>query len=292
MKKFFAYIRDLSGKRFPRNFVMKNPFAGAFVLVAFCFIFLLIYKPLSVRESKFFSFGTTLAIYSLMMYLPAALTGKALNNTRYFSEKSDWTFLKDLLSYVIIILVLGIIVYLLGFIMEDYHKRLNLSTFLNSIIRIILICIVPFLIPLLFNYRYLLISDTVVDFLPDVSDTKNETLKPIKIASRLKKEQLSFPADQLIYAESDGNYVNFYLSIDNKTVTKTIRNSIIDIEEQLSSLEFIFRTHRAFLVNIKMIKTARGNSLGYRLKLNGSESEIPVARNRVPEFNMLVKRLH
>ena len=292
MNKLFDRIHEISGKRFPRNFIMRNPFTGSLILVSFCFLFMMIYKPLRVQESRFFAFSATLAIYCAMMYLPAAFTGKALNMTGYFSEKRDWTLAREILSSLIIISVLGIAVYLMGFILEEPGKRLNLSTFLDSFNRIFLICLIPLLLPTVFNFRYLLDKETIRDFKADELKLGNDKQKPVRIISKLKKEELDIIPGNLIYAEADGNYVNFYISADGKTLTRSVRNSIQDIEEQLGEFSFIFRSHRAFLVNMSKITSVKGNSLGYRVRLDGSDSEIPVARNRVSEFNAAINSFH
>ncbi|HDR51577.1 MAG TPA: LytTR family transcriptional regulator, partial [Mariniphaga anaerophila] len=53
---------------------------------------------------------------------------------------------------------------------------------------------------------------------------------------------------------------------------------------------FFVRTHRAFIINLKKIKSKKGNSLGYRLRLQGTDSEIPVSRNNTRNFSQLLKQ--
>jgi DNA-binding LytR/AlgR family response regulator len=114
----------------------------------------------------------------------------------------------------------------------------------------------------------------------------------IEIISKLKKEQLSFNPGQLLYATSDGNYVLFYLNRNNKIEKEIIRNSISDIEQQLSHIPYFMRTHRAFIVNVKEVRMQKGNTLGYRLKLFGIDTEIPVSRSYTQPFNQLFTQYH
>jgi hypothetical protein len=60
----------------------------------------------------------------------------------------------------------------------------------------------------------------------------------IQISSQLKKEELSFYPGQFLYAESDGNYVVFYLNRNNLIKKEIIRNSINNIEQQLSDIPY------------------------------------------------------
>jgi DNA-binding LytR/AlgR family response regulator len=50
------------------------------------------------------------------------------------------------------------------------------------------------------------------------------------------------------------------------------------------------RVHRAFLVNLRKIESKKGNTLGYRLKLGGSDIEIPVSRNNTKNFDYKMKQ--
>jgi DNA-binding LytR/AlgR family response regulator len=123
-----------------------------------------------------------------------------------------------------------------------------------------------------------------------VSGNTPENEELLRISSQLKKESLSFYPSQFIYAESESNYVNFYLQADEKVQKKVIRNSITDVEQQLSHIPYLVRTHRAFIVNLKKIKSKKGNSLGYRVRLQGTDSEIPVSRNNSRTFSQLFKQ--
>ncbi len=177
------------------------------------------------------------------------------------------------------------------FLMEPPGQRWNLITFFDSLLSSFLIFALPFFFFTIINYRYLLVYDIIKNYNTENSQPDQETAaKPIRIESQLKKEELVFYPGQLIYAESEGNYIAFYLNLDGQVKKKLIRNSISNIEQQLSVIPFFFRVHRAFIVNVKRIKSQKGNSLGYRLKLSGTEIEIPVSRQKTSEFDQVIKR--
>lgn len=151
------------------------------------------------------------------------------------------------------------------------------------------------IIPLMFftatNYRHLFVKDTFKNYRPDSNTSSVQpSEKVIEINSQLKKEKLSFYPGQLIFAESDGNYVVFHLNMDNQVRKKTIRNSIGNIEQQLSEIPFYMRTHRAFIVNVMQVASQKGNALGYRLKFNGIETIVPVSRQKTRDFDQLLKQ--
>lgn len=286
-------ISKLLNRRYPQNFIIKNPLIGSLIFLGFCILFVIIYKPLQAHESRLFSFNLTVAVYCLIVTIPLYGIIRFLKMIKFFSDPEDWTVLKELLSVVISLLGMGIAVYFSGFLLEPPTQRWNLMTFFDSILSAFLIFVVPLSFFSIINYRYLMVSVIIKQFNTEAYlKSSAESEEFIRIQSQLKKEELSFYTNQFIYAESDGNYTTFHLKQENRIKTKIIRNSISNIELQLSSIPFLFRSHRAFIVNIKMVDSQKGNTLGYRLRLSGIDSEIPVARQKTRDFDQIMNRFH
>jgi hypothetical protein len=287
MTRFFKILN----KNFPRNFIIEKPFAGTLIFLAFCYAFMVLYKPLNTHQVRSFSYGITMAIYNGILFVPVFFVIKLLKKLRYFSNPDEWTILKEILSIVFILFVNGISIYFMGFLMEGPGERWNLFTFFNSCITSFLIGIIPLLFFTATNYRHLFVTDIDKSFKSDMNTASlPQSEKLIEISSQLKKEELSFYPGQLIFAESDGNYVVFHLNADNQIRKKTIRNSIGNIEQQLSEIPYYMRTHRAFIVNVKQVSSQKGNTLGYHLKFSGIESVIPVSRQKTRDFDLLLKQ--
>ena len=288
MKRFAKILN----KRYPQNFILKNPLPGSLIFLAFSFLFAIIYQPLKSHASQSFNYPVTMAIYCIASSLLIFILIKIIKITPFYSDKKEWTFVKEITSIFWVLAGMGITVYLMGFLMEKPDKRWNLDTFFDSFISAFLLGIIPFAFFTLSNYRHLLVTDIIKDFenngdeLPVAQDKEDI----IQIRSKLKKEELGFYPHEFIYAESDGNYVAFYLADEHGTRKKIIRNSISNIEQQLADIPFFIRIHRAFIVNVKKIRSKKGNTLGYRLKLSGSDSEIPVSRQKVSPFDELLSR--
>ena len=278
-----------STMKFPQNFIIRNPFSGALTLMIFCFLFMLIYRPLGTNPGRYFDYEVTMAAYSVISALSAYLTIRLIKRNRYFADENNWTLAKEISSIVITLTSVGIAVYLSGFVIEEPGDRLNFPTFINSIKIAFLTGLIPFGFFALANYRQWY---SVKEFVPVEKQHIEEMPKAekIKITSQLKKEELNFYPDEFIYAASEGNYVNFFLLRDNKVKKSIIRNSIHNIEEQLSGFPYFVRTHRAFIVNMNAILSLKGNSLGYRLKLIGVDEEIPVSRNQSKHFRQIFRQ--
>lgn len=280
--------------KYPQNYIIKNPFTGTLIIALFVFGFTVLYKPFNTHAARAFSYEATMAIYSLLSGIFIFLSIKILKTVKYFSNTKDWTIFKEFLSVFLVLFVLGIAIYVLGFFIETSAQRWNISTFLNSFKGAFLTGIIPLFFFTAINYPYLF-SESIDLNIGNVAITGQENQPSedlIQISSQLKKEDLSFYPSQFLYAESDGNYVVFYLSINSLVKKEIIRNSINSIEKQLSGIPYFLRIHRAFIVNLKKVRSKQGNTLGYMIKLSETEIKIPVSRNNTKDFNKLSALYH
>jgi len=212
-----------------------------------------------------------------------------IKRTNCFSKHEDWTVSKELLSIIIILISIGLSAYFLGFIMESPASRWNLKTFLDSFTRSVLIGIIPALFPSILNLRYAFTPESFQEYrTKDQGNQKEIAVEIIVIGSKAKKEELSFYPGEFIYAESEGNYVIFHLIKQEKSFEVVIRNSISEIEQQLAVIPFFMRIHRAFIVNLEKVSSKKGNSLGYRLELKGSNNVLPVSRQNTRKFDQMI----
>lgn len=283
-------MKDRIGKwlnyNYPQNYILRNPFKGTLIIVIFVFGFISLYKPFNTHAAGALSYESTMALYSFLPGIFMYLTLKILKTVKFFSDGKDWTILKEFLSNFIILFVLGFAIYVLGFFIEGPGKRWNILTFLSSLEIAFLTGIIPLTFFTAINYRNFfspVISYNEINTAEGSENIDSEDL--ILISSQLKKENLSFYPGEFIYAESDGNYVNFYLNKNNLVKREIIRNSINNVEQQLSAIPYFFRTHRAFIVNLKKVRSKQGNTLGYIIKLTGVDVKIPVSRSNTNNFN-------
>lgn len=87
------------------------------------------------------------------------------------------------------------------------------------------------------------------------------------------------PVNEILYCQSDSNYVTFFLTNKNKIVASA---NLKDYEEILSESGF-FRVHKSYLVNLKHVRRLEKSQGGF-VYLEG-ELKIPVAvRKRLKLF--------
>jgi hypothetical protein len=280
-------------KNYPQNLIIEKPVAGIIFFLSFCFVFVILYQPLDLHGTRYWGFEVSMIIYLIALAIPLYILIRLLGRIKYFSNPNEWTLFKELVSIIIILSGMGIAIYFYGFLLEEPGSRWNMSTFFDSYEHSFLIGLVPFMFFTVINYRHLMTKDIERSYI-SVSPTKSDSgllEKQIRIGSQLKKEELIIYPSELVYAESEGNYVVFYLTVSHQIQRKVIRNSINNIENQLSSVPFLLRTHRAFIVNVRYVISQKGNTLGYRLHLKGVDSVVPVSRQNVKEFDHRLKQL-
>jgi len=286
MKKL---VKKWLHKEFPQNHIIRKPFRGMLITALFTFIFAVIYQPLNAHEAKALTLIETMAVYCLIAALSIFLLIHLIKWIPYFSGQKKWTFIKEITAIILILLGLGIVIYFAAFWLEPPADRWNLATFLDSVANAFLIGVIPFTFFSGLNYHQWIHQKEI-----NITDQgeANTGEEKIEIQSRLKKEKLRFYPSQLLYVESDGNYVNFYIRHEGTLKKKIIRNSIINIESQLSSIPYFCRTHRAFIVNIPQIEEKKGSSSGYRLFFEDTKAEVPVSRKNKKAFDEIFHNYH
>lgn len=281
----------LFNRQYPQSFLIKQPFWGTIFFFTILFFFVVVYQPLRIHGARSLSLSFTMLFYCLLVSVGVFGVSLIIKRTNCFSKNELWIVSKELFSIVIILIVIGITAFFAGFLIEYQDSRWNLATFFDSFSRSLLIGLIPVLIPSLLNIRYAFTPEIFREYhFEGQNRNEEESGKVIKIESKAKKEELSFLPDEFVYAESEGNYVVFHLIKQDKLSEVIIRNSINEIEHQLSVIPYFMRTHRAYIVNFNRVISTKGNSLGYQLKLNGSNQIIPVSRAKTSKFDDLTKQ--
>lgn len=283
-------VKVLLNRQFPQSFLIKQPFWGTIAFFLILFFFVVVYQPLRIHGARSLSLSYTMLLYCLLVSVGVFVISLIIKRTNCFSNNEMWSVSKELFSIFSVLALIGVTAYFAGFIMEYEGSRWNLATFFDSFSRAVLIGLIPVLIPSLLNIRYVYTPEIFREFQLEgkkINEEKSEGL--INIESKAKKEELSFLPDEFVYAESEGNYVVFHLIKQDKLIEIIIRNSINEIEQQLSVIPYFMRSHRAYIINLKRVISTKGNSLGYQVKLKGTNKVIPVSRAKTSNFDNRIK---
>lgn len=280
-------ILNIFTRNYPRNYMVQKPVNGAFLSFVIVLTFMLLYRPLDLNDNKILGFVGAMTAYCFLACSTSLGIIVLLKKIPIFSDEARWTLIKEFSVIVTCLSMMGFVVFGAGFLIESERPDFFLSFKFTYLLGIL-----PYAAFTLRNFSHLFPDDTTF-MQHSLHENGAEKLaeEKIQIESKLKNESLSFYPSQFLFAESEGNYVTFYLIVDNKIKKSIIRNSISDIETQLGAYDGFFKTHRAFIVNLNKIKEKSGNVLGYKLKMNGIDKEIPVSRQHTKRFNEKLKQV-
>ena len=84
--------------------------------------------------------------------------------------------------------------------------------------------------------------------------------------------------DEVLYIESDDNYVDIHIDKSNKRDKIVLRSSLKNIEEQIvNPLTPMYRCHRSYIININHFNIKSRKSRNTSLELKKYKDEIPVS---------------
>ncbi|MBL0341010.1 MAG: LytTR family transcriptional regulator DNA-binding domain-containing protein [Bacteroidetes bacterium] len=94
-----------------------------------------------------------------------------------------------------------------------------------------------------------------------------------------------------MFAESADNYTDI-VYIENGIIKRALIRSTLKRIEDMNTAPYIIRVHRAFLVNLRKVKEAVGNSQGFRLVFDNIDETVPVARRSSSQVKDLLAQIH
>lgn len=275
------------------------------VLISPLIVFLILYllQPFGISRMAgankalvLLGYGVVSAIaLGIVVYLLPALFPS------YYKEQT-WTVVKNLLNTILMCFLITVGNWL--YTSYVYEQILNWQLFCTCMLWMVLLSPFPIVFFTMWNRNLQLarnlreatemniyLSKKILQEDSDVSPDEKEISSDILIFSGGSREVLEMKAGQFLYAEAEGNYVEVnYLSDGTRNAAKKLlRLTMKQAEDVVASCPFIIRCHRAFLVNIGAVVKVDGNSQGYRLLLEGCESEVPVSRAYAKGVKMMIE---
>jgi len=115
-------------------------------------------------------------------------------------------------------------------------------------------------------------------------EQKNEPVTQSLLEFEVDKfTKVNIDINNLIFIEALGNYLN--VTYESNGVKKiTVRETIYNIEQKISSVNIIYKPHRSYLVNLQYIHHITGDAQGLKIHFRDIDNVIPVSRNNIKEF--------
>jgi hypothetical protein len=149
-------------------------------------------------------------------------------------------------------------------------QRFWFEVYYTAIFNASLILLIPYLISLLYfawldkkqHIEKLLIENRLIDRLPEI-----ELTRFVNFSDENGDIKLTIQLDDLLYLESNENYVTIHYLDRTQAGRMLLRNSLKRLEEQLSGYPIV-RCHRSYMVNLNRVKLAKRTKTGMIVELS------------------------
>jgi hypothetical protein len=273
---------EIFKRPYKETFFVRDKLITVLVFGLFIFLFLYLFKPFGLTQLKpaeqFFitlGFGlvTAFVLFVFKFLLEPVVTRK------------NWTFGKSLIWVTVIASSIGIANYFYMTIL--FHQIVVFKYFLYSIWTAILVGCIPVTISYIvsFNRMY-------KNALKEASISAEEILWENEVIIRAgnPKNEVRINPKNIVYLCSNDNYVTIVTLKDDLLNKTTIRGTIKAAELELHNNARFLRCHKCYLVNLDFVERITGNMQNMKIRLSGSETEIPVSRSKAGEVSKKVKR--
>jgi len=106
--------------------------------------------------------------------------------------------------------------------------------------------------------------------------------KLLHFSSDNNKDQISVALEDLLFLESQDNYVAVVFLDQGARRGTLIRSSLKRLEDA-NDEPMLLRCHRSFMVNLLRVRTCHGNQHGLKLGVDGADRSVPVSRTYTEE---------
>ena len=249
------------------------------------FLILLVLQPFGISGIEGHKFwillgfmGVTAVFLSIPVYLFACLFPE-------FYEEEGWTVWKQIVNLLMVILFIAVGNWLYSTFVFGWGLRWDV--FCVFALFTLVIGLFPTVLFILLNQNRLLAihleEATEMNLHLQRSVSAMESIETAEIVSLLSfqggtRESMELDSKDLLYIESDGNYIRVNYQKGGRTMQCLLRMTMKQAEEVTGGAPLVAKCHRAFLVNLRKVVKISGNSQGYRLLLEGCPEEIPVSR--------------
>lgn len=254
-------------------------FIGLFVM-----LFLIVFQPFGISNNEFSDTVINSAGFGLVSFLVQVffyfVVPKIL--PKYFDEK-DYTLGKDILAYAFMLLILGLVngVYARFMFSESAQEFISIGGMIGQTF---LIGIFP--ISFLSLLQHSQSNKSNIEASRDIRLSKEKASfdfqdkKALFFTISTDQEKTSIGLNDLLFLESNGNYIKLNQMKDEGFTTSMHRATLKSVEAE-NTYKNIIRCHRSYIVNLDQVLDVQGNAQGLKLKLKNCNEDVPVSRKYI-----------
>ena len=252
----------------------------------FAFIFTNIFEPFGIYSS------VDKSEFEIFLEINIAIIGviTSLTFSQFFIRKifrlESFTYLNIVFWFLLESIIIGIVWTLLTTII-DGNSPFFFKLWLNNILESIFLIGLPYFASIFYlsiSYK----NKTVTHLQDQLNKEKIDPNTLISFKESSNKTKLSLRLEDLLYVESSDNYVVIFYSNGNSIEKIMLRNTIKQLEQELTPYEII-RCHRSYMVNPINISRKEKTSKGLNLYFRKFETTVvPVSKSYISELEKII----
>ncbi len=274
----------------------SNNWKSVLFAAVFTSLFILLFEPFGLSYLNIGNKKLILAGYGLITLIVLMIDIVILPSImKVLFDEKRWTNGKHIIFMLWIFFTIGLGNYLYsGYIFN--FDLLSLRYFLVFEILTLAVGIIPAMLILLWkNNLYLKqnlkSANKLSGKLSAEANTSGQQSAQHIFTSYNGKDSIELSENEILFIESEGNYCYiYYLKNDNSQAKKVIRTTLKNIEANIPKDSFLFKSHRAFIINPNLIKRITGNAQGYRISYKHTDKEASVSRQYIHNFKLLMQQ--
>ena len=255
-----------------------------------------ILRPFGISDGNFFQFFYISAGYGFITFILFVINNFSIKTFLYKISDKNWNIGLEIL-YVIILFPQISLLNFLFYHLTDPDEVIYLSDFLKiaiytgEILAILLIIRIIYILASIYRRESIILRTkneyfNELDKFRSLFDESKEC-----IPFELENDKFNLQRDSIVFISAWGNYIKFYIYIDNSMVQIIKRGKLKNIEMALNSYKEFYRCHRSFIINIKFLKNIKGNKKTSYAILHGYDSMIPISRDQIDEIRKLFEKI-
>ena len=268
-------------KPYPFNDDLTQNTKLIFLISLILLLLVFLFQPFDLstlnREDKYLLIGGIIFVTFVGLSINLLLIPAFLSKKNIFK---NWTVLKEIWwnIWILFTLVSGYFIY--------FRISGSFSFSLYILLKIVVISAIPISILIPYNRNRLLKNylQSALELNTYLEKKANPQPKIVHLKSDYEKDDLSVDVNTLLYIRSANNYIEVFWEENGKTLSQLIRCTLKYAEDAFVDFPYIFKCHRAFIVNINFVKKVEGKPQGYTLFVGDDNHTVYVSRNFIPQF--------
>ena len=268
-------------KPYPFNDDLTQNTKLIFFISLVLLILVFLFQPFDLstlkREDKYLLIGGIIFVTFVGLSINLLLIPAFLSKKNIFK---NWTVLKEIWwnIWILFTLASGYFIY--------FRISGSFSFSLYILLKILVISAIPISILIPYNRNRLLKNylQSALELNTYLEKKANPIPEIVHLKSDYDKDDLSIDVNTLLFIRSANNYIEVFWTEKGKTLSQLIRCTLKYAEDAFVDYPYIFKCHRAFIVNINFVKKVEGKPQGYTLYVGGDNHLVYVSRNFILQF--------